>query len=121
MSSGGRFLSQWAFTPANFLTRAMAIGLQLFHASMSNPRIFDYHRAQFYAAIQIIREACVDIMGNAPSERLEYRAAETLLARLDEAIASLTGDRTIVDKTPHHGSAAAAALESERHDVDTEA
>ena len=64
------------------------------------PRVLDYHRAQFHAAIQILREACIDIMRNAPHEGVEHRTAETLLVRLDDAIASLTGDGTPLSRRP---------------------
>jgi hypothetical protein len=58
-------------------------------------------RARFLEAIRLMRDACIDVSRQAPIGSTEYRAADTLRARLDDAVEALTGDRTRFWLKPH--------------------
>lgn len=68
-------------------------------------RLFtDYDRQRFYAAIGVMREACIDVRRTAPINGLDYGTAGSLMQRLDDAVEALTGDREALWRKSHGGS-----------------
>ena len=72
---------------------------------MARRRFFsDSDRARFYAAIRVMRDACVQVSRSAPIGGLDYRTADAVRHALDDAVEALTGDRTALWGKAHGGT-----------------
>jgi hypothetical protein len=60
-------------------------------------------REAFYAALRVMRDACIAVCRAAPIKGLDYRTASELKERIDDAVEALTGNRQAFWLQPHGG------------------
>jgi hypothetical protein len=72
-------------------------------SSMTSRRRFfgTSDREAFYAALRVMRDACIAVCRAAPIKGLDYRTASDLKERIDDAVEALTGNRQALWLQPH--------------------
>jgi hypothetical protein len=66
--------------------------------------VFQTHdREAFFEAIKTMRDACIEVLRKSRYGSLDYRTADELKKRLDDAVGALTGNRQALWIQPHGG------------------